>query len=55
MKSQELFALLQRDRSSTTQSSREKLAYRHSAEMICGGGTDEEFYRIQTASLVAET
>jgi hypothetical protein len=51
MKSQELWAMLQRDRETTSPSSRKQLAYRHSAEDICGGGgADDEFFRIQTVS-----
>lgn len=42
--------MLQRDRETTLPSSRKQLAYRHSAEDICGGGADDEFFRIQTVS-----
>lgn len=50
MKSQELYALLKRDRASTTRSTRQQLAYRHSAEMICGDAAEDGLYRIQTVS-----
>lgn len=46
MKSQELWALLVRDRQSFVQTNRRQLAYRHAAENILP--SEEEFYRIQT-------
>lgn len=50
MKSQELFALLQRDRGSDKTSTRQQIAYRMQAEGVLGA--DEHLYKIEHVSCV---
>jgi paired amphipathic helix protein Sin3a len=49
MKSQELFALLTRDRANESTSTRQQIAYRSQAEVVLG--PDDSLYRVEYVSL----
>ncbi len=51
LKSQELFALLQRDRATETTTTRQQIAYRMQAEGVLG--PDENLYKIEHVSDIA--
>jgi paired amphipathic helix protein Sin3a len=53
MKSQELFALLQRDRQRERTTTRQQIAYRYQAEGVLG--PDENLYRLQFVSALYQT
>lgn len=52
IKSQELLALLRRDRSSEKTTTRQQIAYRMQAESVLG--TDENLYKVEFVSSIAE-